>query len=313
MVFNCSNIISWLKQLMPRLIAGMPIALALGIIGFAVFGGLSEQSEYERRFYQSSQRYTADTYSPAYYSCLRLAGQSMTNCVAKANEEWRENERKEQDLVAQQTTAIWTFLMGVAAIVGVTLSALGVYLVWTTFNETRKANEISKSQARASITISDASLRIPKNGFQPTPKGHPIFPEGSYMFVLGCQIENTGLTVAKDVKLFARLTISEHVTRTNRSEPAYGTEMLEAAKIGDVLNRAKEEKTGVIASITNTVDGQRAPSINGTFNVNLRVEFGDTFGDKWFLETEFHGLPSEIVNERMPLSILGRQWHGKID
>ena len=138
----------WSKRLTPKLVAAFVVVLMAILVGFGgVVRGLVEQTEYERRAYESSQKYTADTYGPAYDACVGLAGDGQSDCIAKANNEWRENERKEQDLVAQQTTAIWTFLMGLAAIVGVTLSALGIYLVWTTFRETRDANNIAKMTA----------------------------------------------------------------------------------------------------------------------------------------------------------------------
>ena len=47
--------------------------------------------------------------------------------------------------------------MGAAAVIGMALSAVGVFLVWTTFNETRKANNIAKEtlfrQLRAYVTV----------------------------------------------------------------------------------------------------------------------------------------------------------------
>jgi hypothetical protein len=133
---------NWRERFTPKLIAGIAVWTLIALIGVgAIARGVLEQVEYEGRSYERSAKYTADTYSPAYDSCFRLPVDSQANCVAEANNEYRENERKEQDLIAQQTTAVWTFLMGCAAIIGMSLSALGVYLVWTTFRETRKANE----------------------------------------------------------------------------------------------------------------------------------------------------------------------------
>jgi hypothetical protein len=133
------------KRFTPKLITTLFVTLFVTTLGLgAIVRGVLEQVEYERRSYDRSAQYTADTYGPAYDACIRLPLESQPNCVANASGEYRENERKEQDLIAQQTTAVWTFLMGLAAIVGVAMSALGVYLVWTTFRETRKSNEIAR-------------------------------------------------------------------------------------------------------------------------------------------------------------------------
>jgi hypothetical protein len=142
----------WRSRFTPKLISGFVIWSIIALIGFgAITRGILEQVEYEGRSYQRSSEYAADTYGPAYEACLMLVTSSQTDCIGKANNEHRENERKEQDLIAQQTTAIWTFLMGCAAIIGMALSALGVYLVWITFRETRKNNGIAQDVQRARV------------------------------------------------------------------------------------------------------------------------------------------------------------------
>lgn len=50
-----------------------------------------------------------------------------------------------EDLKAQRQMALWTRLMGAAAIVGIAISVVGIGLVYTTFAETRKANEIARA------------------------------------------------------------------------------------------------------------------------------------------------------------------------
>lgn len=76
---------------------------------------------------------------------------SPPDCIAEANHAARENEREEQDLAAQKITAWWTKVMGIAAMVGMGLSAVGVWLVKTTFEETRKSNDIAHDHQRARL------------------------------------------------------------------------------------------------------------------------------------------------------------------
>jgi hypothetical protein len=65
--------------------------------------------------------------------------------------------------------AVWTFLMGSAAIVGVLLSAFGVFLVWTTFTATRRGNEIARevgeAQTRAYISVTGIKANVTDKGF----------------------------------------------------------------------------------------------------------------------------------------------------
>jgi hypothetical protein len=75
------------------------------------------------------------------------------DCVGETRQAQRENERQEQDLAAQKVTAWWTRVMGVAALIGMALSAVGVWLVKTTFDETRRANTLAKKSQRAIISV----------------------------------------------------------------------------------------------------------------------------------------------------------------
>jgi hypothetical protein len=75
------------------------------------------------------------------------------DCVDEARQAQRENEREEQDLAAQKVTAWWTKVMGLAALIGMALSAVGVWLVKTTFDETRRNNEISKYAFHPNLDI----------------------------------------------------------------------------------------------------------------------------------------------------------------
>jgi hypothetical protein len=174
------------------------IALVILSVGGAVIvRGLTEQSEYEWSSNQRNSEYTAEAYGPAYDACLRLTDERQPDCITKANNEYRENERKEQDLIAQQTTAVWTFLMGCAAIIGMMLSALGVYLVWTTFEETRKSNDISNNNLRLQSALVFPKLEvIPEINIQLRVSDEDWKPQ-----VLSCMFHNGGQTDALSVCL----------------------------------------------------------------------------------------------------------------
>ena len=124
-------------------------------------------------------------------------------CIYEARQTQRENEREEQDLAAQKVTAWWTKTMGIAALIGMALSAVGVWLVKTTFDETRKANEIAKEtlfrQLRAYVTAesieTDENNRLTKySGFS----------------CVKITINNSGATPANSVKIiYSRISVKE--------------------------------------------------------------------------------------------------------
>jgi uncharacterized Tic20 family protein len=130
---------------------GFVLALILGAL--FINSGLSRDSVYQRQADANTREYAAYTDQQIRQSCVRLIGDEKANCIAKYRQESRTNERNEQDLVAQRQSANWAYIMGAAAIIGMVLSVIGVVLVWTTFDETRRANILSKAQQRARISL----------------------------------------------------------------------------------------------------------------------------------------------------------------
>lgn len=132
------------------------VAFLIGGLAAIRFGFL-EQVKHYRNAEQNSAKYTRNTYAPEVNRCLHLPRESQADCVAQASNEERKYRRDEQDLAAQKTSAIWACLMGSAALIGMILSAFGVFLVWRTFNATSDANRISRrvgeAQIRAYLTV----------------------------------------------------------------------------------------------------------------------------------------------------------------
>lgn len=145
-----------------RAVVAMASVLVLGAL-FCY--GLWTQSKSQLASDYRRHNYTSATYYPKYDACVEAVGKSKADCIAKAQNENRENERQERDLVAQETTAAWTLVMSGAAIFGVMLSIVGVWLVWATFGETKKANEIIRSDGRPWLDFRGIEFR--KLEFQP--------------------------------------------------------------------------------------------------------------------------------------------------
>jgi len=123
------------------LIAGIVVAvlIAAAFIGW----GLCKTAEYEREANNQAREYAAYTDKKIRKACLSLPPVYQKDCAAEARHEQRNNERNEYDLVAQRKSALWAYIMGAAAVIGMGLSVIGVFLVWTTFDATRKANVIA--------------------------------------------------------------------------------------------------------------------------------------------------------------------------
>jgi hypothetical protein len=149
-------------------------------------------SAYSHSAADASVEYQSDARAYIKERCFTPTGITEMDCAAKAEEAAREGQRKEQDLAAQNITAWWTKVMGIAALIGMALSAVGVWLVKTTFDETRKANSISREsvyrQLRAYVTI-DGSEHRHKDGWD----------------WVTLTLHNSGSTPATRVKIFSTM------------------------------------------------------------------------------------------------------------
>jgi hypothetical protein len=122
----------------------------IGGLGAIRFGFLEQVKNY-RDAQQNSGEYTRNTYAPEVDRCLILARESQSDCIAEASNKERNYRRDEQDLAAQKTSAVWAYLMGSAALIGMILSAFGVFLVWRTFQATRDSNKITREIGKAQV------------------------------------------------------------------------------------------------------------------------------------------------------------------
>ncbi|WP_209348697.1 hypothetical protein [Pontixanthobacter sp. CEM42] len=176
----------------PKKYTGLMLALAAAatvIIGGAVFG-LVQQASFDRE--ARDQIAVHSDYAQQRYLvvCDGAVAADEAACIEEASAEarsaLREQERAELDLVAQQKMALWTAVMGIAAMIGMGLSALGIWLVWTTFRETRRQARIAEDNLES---------------FRATERGY-------------CEIELSGGTASKTSDV---LDFSAKITNTGRS------------------------------------------------------------------------------------------------
>lgn len=148
---------------------------AIGLIATLALSGLmlliDSANDAQSRHEESAQRYAknyADNATKELERCVTLAPESRSQCESDANEARRKGERDEYDLEAQRITATWTQHMGIAAIIGMAVSIVGVVLVWTTFREAQRSAQISLDNLEAYRSI-EAGKLVPEPEWQPLP------------------------------------------------------------------------------------------------------------------------------------------------
>jgi len=199
MVFDRGNGIDWRKGIATKLGVVIALVVAVSAIGWGWNYGLVQERTYEQEAGQAH----ADQSENGCYQMAKTQVQSPSvkqldskPCTPdeKAQQE-NDNRRDYADLVAQRSSALWAKIMGIAALIGMGLSLVGVALVWTTFRETRKANEISsattEAENRAWIKV---SVEL---------KPLHIFPDAIQMENVRVTIKNVGHSVARQICCWA--------------------------------------------------------------------------------------------------------------
>lgn len=135
-----------------RLIKACVIAF-LFIAAFSAWG-YCFQSGYYKQAAEKSAQYQRWADDEIRQRCGNRPDIFREKCERKANHTAHENKRNEYDLYAQRTSALWAGIMAIAALFGIGLSGVGVWLVKATFDETREGNKIAAASQRAWITVS---------------------------------------------------------------------------------------------------------------------------------------------------------------
>lgn len=203
-----------------RIAAVLASTLGLAVVVCALIYGLSQQFYYVQAANDAAAEYSRYTAYQEKKACRGVSAVQLSQCRADAKAEYSQkradNRREYDDLVAQQTSALWTNIMGFAAITGMVLSVVGIYLVYTTFKETKAANVIARQSAidaaadakrsHDALIASDRAIVFVRFAQQ----DEPIAPDG-LRTVIHFQLENQGKSNAYGFQIFAEV----------QSEPLY--------------------------------------------------------------------------------------------
>lgn len=137
---------NWLKHPKARPIGALFVAVLFcaGWIGY----GLSESAHYQRQADANNEKYASYTREKVAKICVGVSRLEAVKCLHDARDAQREYRYSQLDLVAQRQSALWAYIMAAAAVIGMGLSVIGVWLVWTTFRATKEANVIASESER---------------------------------------------------------------------------------------------------------------------------------------------------------------------
>ncbi|HZG32464.1 MAG TPA: hypothetical protein VEZ59_04270 [Sphingopyxis sp.] len=123
------------------LVVGIVLA-TLAVLAFLCWG-YWQNSRYDVEASENSRAIQARQTDFTQQHCSKMSEMEKVPCVAAAVQVQVEGQRGEQELAAQRQSALWSFVMGVAAVIGMGVSFVGVGLVWTTFEATRRGNQLT--------------------------------------------------------------------------------------------------------------------------------------------------------------------------
>ncbi len=251
------------------LIAAIIVA---GIFGACLLGwGFYYQSYYQQTASDNAAQYAKNADDRIRQACIPMPAQAENECTIQARQTERQGQRDEYDLYSQRIMALWTMVMGAAAVVGVGLSTIGVYLIWQTFRETQATGNLISAQnktAKESVRTQNrayvyaTSARIWKGSIQlklanggPTP-ARSIIIETTKLVWGNLKIEDRTIVVSMAKRCPSVVKGDSDWLNIDPGEDAART-----AHIKNSLQRAESEKVKVDITgniLSETIFGERA-------------------------------------------------------
>lgn len=170
----------------------IPLALGLGILIVALIcaayfvGSRIGETRGERNYHSANyERHASDEIRN---TCLAGQGGDVAECIAKVIDATNENQRAQDDLVAQTEMATWAFWMLIATVVMAVITLTGVVFVWLTLRETAAGVMTMRQEQRPWLKI------------EAVPDGPLLFTEkGKFMAPFLVKTTNVGKSPATSV------------------------------------------------------------------------------------------------------------------
>lgn len=176
------------------------VAVIVVASGAAISWGVVKSSSFARSASERQSSIHLAQKAEVASSCQLVGTKPDPACALPIVRQGRKSARAEAELAAQQQSAAWTQLMAIVAVVGTALSFLGVFLVWTTFDETRRSNAIAREAL-------DGQLR-PWIDFE-VDLGHVAYVSGSIKASIAIRFRHHGAAPALYLSYIADLFVED--------------------------------------------------------------------------------------------------------
>ena len=147
----------------PKVRLALGLLLAVLLCGGWISYGLLESTNYERESAAKANNYARYTSDKVAESCVGIPPLERVKCLQEAEDAKAEYEYNQADLVAQRQSALWAYIMAAAAVIGMGLSVIGVWLVWTTFRETKRSADSAGNTYSAFVALERANVKVHLN------------------------------------------------------------------------------------------------------------------------------------------------------
>ncbi len=140
------------------------IIVAILFVAVLTVAGWCKQLEYYQQASDQATKHQRWAKDEIERGCPSFGKVSKAECSYQAKQSADEDERAEYDLYAQRSSALWAAIMALAALLGIGLSGVGMYLVWTTFREAKRSADEAERNVEAFISVERAWLEASVSG-----------------------------------------------------------------------------------------------------------------------------------------------------
>jgi len=175
--------------------------VALGIaFGSGLYLDMLTEIGQQRNATENSASDTSNRPTPSTDTPKIASAPASDVSIGSRDQAYYDNE----DLKAQREMAKWTERMGQAAITGVFLSLVGIWLIWRTWDATREAAKSSRDTFQAYIAKERGHLKLDRAFI--TWSGNALDPTSGATF----QVENVGLSSCTITRIAYRHSETEY-------------------------------------------------------------------------------------------------------
>lgn len=184
------------------LAASFAVALAAIALGAILYFQGYSSGRHDQRAHVERQHYAAETPKRIESECQQAASAARGECIAKIIDSERESQRSESDLAAQWKAADWVFWAAIIAGAQGLITLIGTMLLYEQIKLTRKAVTDTGQATEAMHEANSIARRSQRPWVEVKILPIEVYErDNKIALVLRVTLENSGQTVAEDVKI----------------------------------------------------------------------------------------------------------------